>query len=474
MKTTIIFISSALTFLFSSSVSAQTQFTYPMKPGDVHVYEWLDTPQWEPSYSGTTLSRIFKTVPLEGSTVNKNDTVYVCQFESNHFNDAYSIFVHDRKIVTKLCTDSTWDEMFPLITYDRDTSIFLRRSFNMGDGIFKIDSFATEISKTFTTNIFNTTVQAYWIRYEAPRRHIYTIADTFGIVLDNSYYDFGKCQSKLVSASINGIEYDRKYIRGNFSPLCSSNLYQYKRKMYSPDKDSFFTVHMIDTLIGLNKYFILKGFSMPLGWSNLLRNDSTGLYAYINGKDSLVLPSTVSLGTLSGRGMITDIKDTLIHGIMKKKIIVQQYSNNVYDYLSWIESIGPAFHWRTEQGQVFLDTLMYANVCGNEFGKLVSVEKLLLIVSPILSQNFPNPFSNTTTIAYRLLTIGHVRLEVFDMLGRRVAILVDEEKDAGEYSSNFNILNSSAAGGFDIHPGVYFYRLTVGDKTRCLRAIVYR
>ncbi len=89
-----------------------------------------------------------------------------------------------------------------------------------------------------------------------------------------------------------------------------------------------------------------------------------------------------------------------------------------------------------------------------------------------LTQNFPNPFSSSTAITYHLSSRGHVRLEVFDMLGRKIATLVDEEKDKGEYTSKFEIHNSSAEGGFDTHPGVYFYRLCVGENVMMKKMII--
>jgi|GEM_PF-6687668 len=77
-----------------------------------------------------------------------------------------------------------------------------------------------------------------------------------------------------------------------------------------------------------------------------------------------------------------------------------------------------------------------------------------------LSQNYPNPFNPITTIRYSIPICGtsdipHVQLNVYDLLGREVAILVNEEKPAGEYSVQFDA--SSLASG------VYLYRLTVGN-----------
>jgi len=71
-----------------------------------------------------------------------------------------------------------------------------------------------------------------------------------------------------------------------------------------------------------------------------------------------------------------------------------------------------------------------------------------------LSQNFPNPFNPTTTIKYSIKDPGFVKLEVYDILGRKVETLVNEEKVEGDYEANFN--------GRNLSSGVYIYRLTSG------------
>ncbi|MFN3345045.1 MAG: T9SS type A sorting domain-containing protein, partial [Chloroherpetonaceae bacterium] len=72
-----------------------------------------------------------------------------------------------------------------------------------------------------------------------------------------------------------------------------------------------------------------------------------------------------------------------------------------------------------------------------------------------LSQNYPNPFNPTTTITYQLASSSDVKLEVFDVLGRKVATLVNARQNAGEHSVNFNATNLAS--------GVYFYRLQAGS-----------
>ncbi len=72
-----------------------------------------------------------------------------------------------------------------------------------------------------------------------------------------------------------------------------------------------------------------------------------------------------------------------------------------------------------------------------------------------LSQNYPNPFNPTTSIKYKVVSSTYVRLTVYDMLGREVAVLVDEEKPAGGYTITFD--------GSNLSSGVYFYRLQTSD-----------
>ena len=75
-----------------------------------------------------------------------------------------------------------------------------------------------------------------------------------------------------------------------------------------------------------------------------------------------------------------------------------------------------------------------------------------------LGPNYPNPFNPSTLIPYQLAATSPVRLEVFNILGQRVATLVDEAQSAGSYVARWD--GTDAAGGAAAS-GVYFYRLTV-------------
>jgi N-acetylneuraminic acid mutarotase len=87
------------------------------------------------------------------------------------------------------------------------------------------------------------------------------------------------------------------------------------------------------------------------------------------------------------------------------------------------------------------------------------------------SQNYPNPFNPSTTIKYQLPEISFVTIKVYDILGREVATLVNEEKPAGSYEVQFNVAQVSRP---EIVSGIYFYQLKAGDYSETKKMILLR
>jgi hypothetical protein len=83
-----------------------------------------------------------------------------------------------------------------------------------------------------------------------------------------------------------------------------------------------------------------------------------------------------------------------------------------------------------------------------------------------LSQNYPNPFNPSTVIKYGLPYDAMVTLEAYNILGQRVALLVNEEQKAGFHEVVFQ---TSALGS-----GVYFYRLSSGGFTETRKMLIVR
>lgn len=83
-----------------------------------------------------------------------------------------------------------------------------------------------------------------------------------------------------------------------------------------------------------------------------------------------------------------------------------------------------------------------------------------------LSQNYPNPFNPSTKISFSIPKQSFVTLKVYSVLGREVAILVNEEVASGEYSAAFN--------GDGLASGVYFYTLATGASSISKKMILLR
>jgi photosystem II stability/assembly factor-like uncharacterized protein len=84
----------------------------------------------------------------------------------------------------------------------------------------------------------------------------------------------------------------------------------------------------------------------------------------------------------------------------------------------------------------------------------------------VLSQNYPNPFNPSTTIQYTLPVKEHVALSVFNTLGERIAVLVDEDEQQGRHDVKFD--------GSNLATGVYFYRLQAGTSASTKKLLLLR
>jgi photosystem II stability/assembly factor-like uncharacterized protein len=88
----------------------------------------------------------------------------------------------------------------------------------------------------------------------------------------------------------------------------------------------------------------------------------------------------------------------------------------------------------------------------------------------ILEQNYPNPFNPSTKISWQLPEGSNVKLKVFDLLGREVATLVDEYRQAGSYDVEFNQASSIK----NPASGVYYYQLKAGNLIETKKMILLK
>ncbi len=110
------------------------------------------------------------------------------------------------------------------------------------------------------------------------------------------------------------------------------------------------------------------------------------------------------------------------------------------------------------------------DVVGAQMGTAIGVPAApaMLPAGFVLYDNYPNPFNPSTAIRFAIPAAAHVILKVFDMLGREVATLLDEDRAAGMGTVLFD------ASHYDLASGVYFYRISAGTFTQTKKMILMK
>ena len=165
--------------------------------------------------------------------------------------------------------------------------------------------------------------------------------------------------------------------------------------------------------------------------------------------------------------------------------VTDNLNDLIYDYpLSGYVKVPDNWNYVRVQQNNRVDTLSALQNTQGRFVLLKVVpDKGILSLSPVtstdiqdnnakvkefsLSQNYPNPFNPITSIYYSLGSRQFVSLKVFDLLGREVATLVNEEKPAGNYNVDFNISE------LELSSGLYLYRLQAGTSFAETKKMVY-
>ncbi len=88
-----------------------------------------------------------------------------------------------------------------------------------------------------------------------------------------------------------------------------------------------------------------------------------------------------------------------------------------------------------------------------------------------LDQNYPNPFNAATAISFSLRETGHVRLVIYDILGRKVRHLIDDRLPAGYHTVNWNGKDDH---GKPVASGLYFYRLAAGEFAETKKMVLMK
>lgn len=135
-----------------------------------------------------------------------------------------------------------------------------------------------------------------------------------------------------------------------------------------------------------------------------------------------------------------------------------------------VTAVAPGYAEYTSPILTVVEAPVFHNVGMKKISAVTDVKNFINIKrNPeryVLDQNYPNPFNPSTVINYSLPKDGFVELRVFDVLGREVTTLVNEEKKAGTYKMTFNAAHLSS--------GIYFYRLKTGKFSETKKFILLK
>ncbi|MBM2842073.1 MAG: peptidase and subtilisin kexin sedolisin [Bacteroidetes bacterium] len=275
-----------------------------------------------------------------------------------------------------------------------------------------------------------------------------------------------------------------------YFPLDSGNVWQYHVTILNPeppDSTYYMTVRLSgDTLLPNGKHYkMLDKLELARYYRLFVRIDSAALavraYQPFNPcSDSEVVLFRLSLDSLGyhdchGVLISSDTGHSQV-GLIQRNARFQDYRwfDGFSNHYVLHEDIGLSFfrQWELAGWQ---GILVAARINGVQYGNFVGVHVQPTKTSSgfMLDQNYPNPFNPTTTITYSLPLLRggsgwgqHVTLKVFDVFGREVASLVNEEKMPGLYEVTWD--------AHDFASGIYFYRLNAGSFTSVKRMLLIK
>jgi hypothetical protein len=164
----------------------------------------------------------------------------------------------------------------------------------------------------------------------------------------------------------------------------------------------------------------IKENSITLSWTTATETNNRGFEIQRQNENNPWL----TIGFIQGKGTSTEVQS--------------------YSFID--ENLTPGKHsYRLKQID-FDGRFEYSNIVNVKIGLPLSFE---------LSQNYPNPFNPTTTINFTLPEKTNVSLKIYNILGSQVTEILNEVKDAGSYSVNFNAQGLSS--------GIYIYKISTGS-----------
>ena len=225
------------------------------------------------------------------------------------------------------------------------------------------------------------------------------------------------------------------------------------RVSYNPRKDTYATGEAVILVATPNDGYRFKGWGGDLTGKQNPTSLIMSSDKYLTAVFELIPSSyTLTIGN-SSNGFVSLYPEGGIYeaGTM---VVIRATPNDRYKFVKWSGDKSSSFK---------LDTI---TMNGNKsitplFDLNTGVNLNTISEQAMLEQNYPNPFSTITTIPYQLNKASNVKLTVFNLLGEKVKILVNENRTAGHHEV---VWDASDYNGKQMSKGIYFFRLEIGNN----------
>ncbi len=199
--------------------------------------------------------------------------------------------------------------------------------------------------------------------------------------------------------------------------------------------------------------------------------------------DDVIFVTNTGLYISHDKGVTKEEFNTGLSGLTNYLTILFSYNDELYVFAS--DNMNTVYKFENDQWNE-VNFQMPENI---RFTSLQSVEKNIYagaydngiwmysssptatdgIENPVvykLSQNYPNPFNPSTTISYQITSAGNVEIKIYDVLGKEIMTLVNENKSAGKHNITFDASSLTS--------GVYFYRIITANFSETRKMLLLK
>jgi hypothetical protein len=288
-----------------------------------------------------------------------------------------------------------------------------------------------------------------------------------GLPAKQNYYESVKENKYVLSCEEVLID----TISSHYFPLAVGNVYKYHYASSGGVSYDYRVRIMRDTVINSKKYFVTNGY-FPAINQNIIRYDSiTGnIYGRVSSGYCSYSPFEELIDSLRSkkgdtalvcnaflRHHCTDTSYATLFGNQLKTKSFTRFGSDFYISVTYGYNFGITFASYHDFWGLASERLTGCYMNGVLYGDTTLTGILNSDIevpgTHVLFQNYPNPFNPSTIINYRLKNASHVSIKVYDPLGKVVAILVNDMRNAGLHKAEFK--------ESELPSGIYFYMMSI-------------